>query len=129
MRIDYDLRMEKWNDRLRQARDKAGASDTDIAKACNVKPPSVHGWMSGDTVNIEAHNLLKACKLLKVSPFWVMNGEQVEAPNLIDEVLELISLYGRADEAGKLAIMRMARATDETHSLGGVTTGNKSKNW
>lgn len=118
MQIDYDLDM-KWNERLAEARDKAGMSNTDIVKACGVKPSSVTGWMTGKTVNIEAHNLLTACKLLNVSPFWIMSGD--ESPlgmNIVPEsavipamdVIRLIALYARATDEGKSVIFNAAKA-------------------
>lgn len=111
----------KWNDRLRQARDRAGITNTDIAKACKVKPASVTGWMSGDTVNIEAQNLLAACKLLGVSPFWVMLGEDSEQAGMTMlpasltvgawDVIRLVSLFAQADEDARKLIMDAAEAS------------------
>lgn len=112
----------KWNDRLRQARDKAGVSNTEIANACKVKPASVTGWMTGDTVNIEAHNLLAACRLLNVSPFWVMLGEDSDKHAGINmlppslsvsawDAVRLISLYAQASEDGKKLIMDAAETS------------------
>lgn len=109
----------KWNDRLKQARDRAGMTNTDIAKACKVKPASVTGWMTGDTVNIEAQNLLAACRLLGVSPFWVMLGDESEAQAGISmlpasltvaalDIVRLVSLYAQADEDGRKLIMDAA---------------------
>lgn len=112
----------KWNDRLKQARDAAGVSDTEIAIACGVKPPSVFGWMSGETKNIEAHNLLAACKLLKVSPIWVIYGEAGPAdetflPESIEvpafEIIRLISLYAKATMDGKRFIISAAESAEK----------------
>lgn len=121
MRNDYDLVM-KWNDRLRQARDAAGVSNTDIAKACKVKPASVTGWMTGDTVNIEAQNLLAACKLLNVSPFWVMlGGESGAEVDLLPsttqvpafDLVRLITLYAQSSQAGQRFIMNAAESAEK----------------
>lgn len=116
MQNEYDDGM-KWNDRLRKARDAAGVKDTQIAEACGVKPPSVHGWMSGDTVSIEARFLLPACKLLQVSPFYIMFGEEVPGIDLIQpglkieamDVLRLIGWFSQADEQGKNYILDAAK--------------------
>jgi transcriptional regulator with XRE-family HTH domain len=122
MEIDYDCDM-KWNERLRQARDAAGVSNTDIAKACKVKPASVTGWMNGETVNIEAQNLLAACRLLKVSPFWVMMGDETETditvlPESLQvgalDVIRLVALFAQSTDAGKRFILKAAETTDKT---------------
>jgi transcriptional regulator with XRE-family HTH domain len=124
MQNDYDFWM-KWNDRLRKARDDAGASDTDIARACKVSNPTVHGWMSGKTVNIEAHNLLAACRLLKVSPFWVMSDDNtgvgvsvlpasMEIPAM--DAIRLIALYAQATKEGRNVILAAAETAEKSVS-------------
>jgi transcriptional regulator with XRE-family HTH domain len=115
----------KWNERLKQARDRAGATNTDIAKACKVKPASVTGWMTGETVNIESQNLLSACKLLNVSPFWVMFGEEADESSSLSflpessmlpawDAVKLIALYAQASEDGKHFIMNAAEAAEKS---------------
>lgn len=46
-----------------------------LARACRVKPPSVHDWLSGKTKSIEGENLLNAAAFLKVSPLWLAAGK------------------------------------------------------
>lgn len=104
----------KWNDRLRQARDNAQISNIEISRHCKVAAASVTGWMNGDTVNIEAQNLLAVCALLNVSPFWVMgtdDPEMVTPPPLplLDDVALLISLYGRLDAEQREQIMTLTK--------------------
>jgi transcriptional regulator with XRE-family HTH domain len=123
MQKDYDHGM-KWNDRLRKARDDAGISNTDIAKACRVKPASVTGWLTGDTVNIEAHNLLAACKLLGVSPFWVMFGEadpaqernRIVHSSMInpEDMLKLLTYFALATENGRTFILDSAEIAEKS---------------
>lgn len=45
-----------------------------LARACEVKPPSVHGWVSGGTKTIEASHLLKAAAFLGVNSKWLSDG-------------------------------------------------------
>lgn len=45
-----------------------------LAKACNVKPPSVSDWLNGRTKTMEASNLLAASRLLNVDPDWLAKG-------------------------------------------------------
>jgi transcriptional regulator with XRE-family HTH domain len=119
MQNDYDLCM-KWNDRLLQARDAAGASNTDIAKVCKVSNPSVTDWMNGETKKIDAAYLLAACKFLKVSPFWVMNGEDADVTQLpasiqvsASDVVNLVTLFAKASDTGKRFILNAAEIADE----------------
>lgn len=49
-------------------------SQAALARACGVKAPSVSGWLSGETKNLEATNLLAAAKFLGVSADWLANG-------------------------------------------------------
>lgn len=45
-----------------------------LAKACGVKPPSVTDWCSGRTKTIEAAHLLKAAEFLGVRAKWLVEG-------------------------------------------------------
>lgn len=127
MQIDYDLCM-KWNDRLREARDKAGLSDTDIARACDVSNPTVYGWMTGKTVNIEAQNLLAACKFIGVSPFLVMLGDDAQqeiAPMMgsteqisAGDTIRLIAAYAQTNDAGRAMILQAVAETKKLFPRG-----------
>lgn len=45
-----------------------------LARACNVKPPSVNAWISGETQTIEGENLLNAARFFNVNPEWLATG-------------------------------------------------------
>lgn len=119
--MEYHLAME-WNDRLRDARDRADRKNTEIAKYCKVADPTVNGWMTGEIKTIAAHNLLPACRLLGVSPFYIIYGE--DAPGSVElvpdasvnamEAIQLLALYAKADDAGRKAIMGAAVAAAGT---------------
>jgi phage repressor protein C with HTH and peptisase S24 domain len=47
----------------------------DLARACNVRPPSVNAWTSGKTKALEGANLLAASEFLGVNPWWLATGE------------------------------------------------------
>ncbi len=51
------------SDRLTLAMSSAGISQADLARACKVKPPSVHGWLSGKAKFLRGENLLLAAAL------------------------------------------------------------------
>lgn len=54
-----------------------------LARACKIKPPSIHAWLSGRTKTIEGANLLAASKLLQVSPDWLATGTGLMRPALL----------------------------------------------
>lgn len=52
-----------------------GMTQLELAKACEVKAPSVADWLSGRTKKIEGANLLLAAKALNVNPWWLATGK------------------------------------------------------
>lgn len=53
---------------------KPGASQADLARACGVKPPSVHGWFTGKTKSLKGVSLVRAANFLGVSKEWLSEG-------------------------------------------------------
>lgn len=49
-------------------------SQSDLARACGIRPASVNNWVSGKTKTIEGENLLNAARALNVSPDWLATG-------------------------------------------------------
>lgn len=74
--------MSTLADRLRAAMAASGVSQAELARACSVKPPSVHGWLSGKSKFLRGENLLKAAAVLKVDQDWLATGrgEMKRAP-------------------------------------------------
>lgn len=68
------------SERLRQAMDDAGVSQAELARACGVKPPSVHGWLSGKAKFLRGENLLTAARVLRVSQDWLATGKGPKNP-------------------------------------------------
>ena len=62
-------------ERLLKAMEHAGLSQADLARACDVKPPSVNGWLSGKAKFLRGENLLKAAAALGVNQKWLATGE------------------------------------------------------
>lgn len=62
------------SERIRAAMAAKGMSQTDLARACNVKPPSVHGWLTGKAKFLRGENLLLAARALGVSQDWLATG-------------------------------------------------------
>lgn len=69
-----------------------------LAKACKISPPSVNGWVTGETKTIEGKNLMTAADFLGVSPVWLATGRGAMRPG------------ASADEAG-------ANEKDRAHKL------------
>lgn len=70
-------------DRLLAAMERSGINQADLARACGVKPPSVHGWLSGKSKFLRGENLLKAAAALGVRQQWLAMGDgpMVEGEN------------------------------------------------
>jgi hypothetical protein len=45
-----------------------------LAIACNVKPPSVNGWFSGETKSLKGDTAVKAARYLMVRAEWLATG-------------------------------------------------------
>lgn len=66
--------MSTLADRIRAAMSASAVSQAELARACDVKPPSVNGWLSGKAKFLRGENLLKAAKALKVDQDWLATG-------------------------------------------------------
>lgn len=72
------------SERLKQAMEAAGISQAELARRCDVKPPSVNGWLSGKAKFLRGENLLAAAKALGVSQHWLATGFGEMKPSSID---------------------------------------------
>lgn len=74
--------MNTLGERLRAALDgPPKKSQAALARACGIKAPSVHDWLSGKTKAIEGQNLLSAAKFLGVAPEWLASGKGAMRPS------------------------------------------------
>lgn len=62
------------SERLQLAMKKVNISQAELARACRVKPSSVHGWLSGKAKFLRGENLLSAARVLNVSREWLATG-------------------------------------------------------
>ncbi len=62
------------SERIRLAMAEKGISQVELARACNVKPPSVHGWLTGKAKFLRGENLLLAARALGVGQEWLATG-------------------------------------------------------
>ena len=63
------------SERLKIAMQAAGISQAELARRCNVKPPSVNGWLNGKAKFLRGENLLAAARALNVSQHWLATGQ------------------------------------------------------
>ncbi|POB00147.1 hypothetical protein C2134_02850 [Chromobacterium sinusclupearum] len=73
--------MESWNIRLKQCLDEQKLKPSDLAKRVGVAPAAITQWTNSTTKTITGENLLKAAKVLKVAPEWLMFGTGPKTPN------------------------------------------------
>jgi len=64
----------KWFERLRQVREAKGMKKAHLAKAIGVQPPTITEWENGVTVTPSGANVLALCRVLNVTPEWLMEG-------------------------------------------------------
>lgn len=61
--------------RLQSALDrKPGATKAALARACQVKGPSVVDWFNGKTLSLKGRSLVRAAAYLGVDPGWLATG-------------------------------------------------------
>jgi transcriptional regulator with XRE-family HTH domain len=67
--------MNDISDRLRLlAANLPRGWQADLARHCGVKPPSVNGWLHGNTKRMEAEHLFNTADFFKVNPRWLAFG-------------------------------------------------------
>ncbi len=98
-------------ERIAEALAARNMTAADLARACDVRPPSVSAWLSGDTKSLRAEVLLKASRALGVSPEWLATGagtrldaseprtEYQAAPDMVE-----IPIYNARAAAGDGAV-------------------------
>jgi transcriptional regulator with XRE-family HTH domain len=99
--------MTNWNQRITKAREDRHMTKAEFARACEVKPPTVTGWESGDIKELTALKMLKICDVLHIDPWWLVLGKgnfkssiTEEKTVLSTEAKKLISWIERVDALG-----------------------------
>lgn len=73
--------MSTLADRLTLALKAHGGTQAELARACQVKPPSVADWFSGETKSLKGLSLLRAAAFLHVDALWLATGEGEMRPS------------------------------------------------
>ncbi len=61
-------------DRLQQVMKKRGLTASELARELKIRPQAISQWLSGSTRSPSASNLVKAARILGVSPEWLTEG-------------------------------------------------------
>lgn len=113
IRLPY---MSEWGERIGRRMSELGMSQTDLANACGIKPPSVNNWLSGETKMIGGENLVAVARALSTSPEWIMTGKgdahRQSQPARLDQQMmaEALVAVMKAQEAMRLAFRPAAIA-------------------
>ena len=83
--------MSTLAERIKKAMDSKGISQSELARAVGIKPPSVSGWLSGTTKSLRAETANLAAKALGVDPVWLITGVGDEKPKEKDQLPALAS--------------------------------------
>ena len=109
------------SERLRFAMQRSGLSQAELARACGVKAPSVHNWLSGRSKYLRGQNLLSAAKALNVAQNWLATGHGPISPGgneIFPGNLEYLSLEDCLSKL-ELSFSKMSdqQRTDAGHLL------------
>ncbi len=80
-----------------------------LAKACDVKPPSVSDWISGKTKNLEGANLLLAAQYLGVNPWWLATGKGSIEPSPNAMLVSRVSAIADGEEDPRFVQIRTVK--------------------
>ncbi len=126
---------------IKEALAQNGKSQADAAQYFGIKAPSVSGWIKTGRISKANFDALRVW-LTKTPPeHWGAASAPIGAPMIterevpknhvsVDEISELIGLYGRSDRDGRDSILRAARiAADLADRTGAdsMTTNDERK--
>lgn len=68
-------------ERLQWAMERAGVKPAQLARARNVKPPSVSDWLNGKTKSLKFDSATLAAAVLHVNARWLADGKGPRLPH------------------------------------------------
>lgn len=90
--------MTTWNDRLNQAMRDKDINAAQLARAMGISAPGIKKWVDGVTLQPKYDDVMSACKILSISPEWLMSGIDAPVASVTDEsnyvVIEQVDLKG-----------------------------------
>jgi phage repressor protein C with HTH and peptisase S24 domain len=88
------LNMATLAERITKARETAGLSKSDLARAAEVSASAVTQWENGETKTLSGETLMRLAVALSVDPGWLATGKGGEAPRpLIVSEMNSTSAY------------------------------------
>lgn len=87
--------MNTLTERIRSAREEAGLSQADVAKALRISASAVNQWEQGLTKNMKLNNFFALANLLGQDPRWLATGKtlpRVREPAVMSPKSEYSSL-------------------------------------
>ena len=72
--------MNSLPDRIRTAREEAGLSQADVAKALRISPSAVNQWEQGFCKSIKLEHFFALARLLRRDPQWLATGTVLPYP-------------------------------------------------
>ena len=67
--------MDTLTERIRAAREQAGLTQTDVAKALRISASAVNQWEHGFSKNIKLKHFFELAHLLGQDPLWLATGK------------------------------------------------------
>jgi transcriptional regulator with XRE-family HTH domain len=104
--------METWHKRLATALTARGKTQADLVRATGKKPPSVNGWLTGETKMMEADSSARVCAYLRINALWLFH--KIGASGLDDEPTSAISEKGNyQSREGHISVTEPEQEYDE----------------
>ena len=94
-----------WIDRLKDARDKNDMRAIRLAERLGISSSAMTQWENSKTKVPRADLLLKAARILRVSPYWIMFGEDEEI--LPEEIIQIAKAFTKLDASQQALISQM----------------------
>lgn len=121
-----------WHTRLTQARTAKNIKKIHFARMVGVSPATITQWETGVTKEIKGENLTRVCRILGISPGWLLHKEGEVEPPKVDQAIsridhiqrvdareaDLLDIWRSTDEDGKGTIMRAAESVLKVGFLG-----------
>jgi transcriptional regulator with XRE-family HTH domain len=67
--------LDNWHVRLTCARSAKKFTKSALAPLVGVSPPAITGWENGNTKKLDGDYLMKVCRVLEITPEWLMHGD------------------------------------------------------
>ena len=125
--------MNTLTERIRVARQQAGLSQADVAKALHVSASAVNQWELGFSKNIKLEHFFALARLLRQDPQWLATGTvfpdvrhkramppNVGAPPLTREEQAILHQVRRLPDVTRKGLLKFLRVLSDTWGPSGT---------